>query len=74
MNADDLERAVEASKLSPEIIEKERQLLHHILDLSDLTAEEVMRRAEEWIEGQVAILTSSATERDAHAAGTAVPG
>jgi 1-acyl-sn-glycerol-3-phosphate acyltransferase len=39
-----------------------------------MTAEEVMRRAEEWIEGQVAILTSSATERDAHAAGTAVPG
>jgi CBS domain containing-hemolysin-like protein len=44
LNADDLERAVEeASKLSPEIIRQERQLLHNILDLSEITVEEVMR-------------------------------
>ncbi len=43
LNADDLERAVDASKLSPEIVRQERQLLHNILDLSAITVEEVMR-------------------------------
>jgi 1-acyl-sn-glycerol-3-phosphate acyltransferase len=39
-----------------------------------LTPEEVMRRAEEWIEGQVSKLTPPASGREAHAAQTAVPG
>lgn len=43
LNADDLERAVEASKLSEDVVRQERQLLHNILDLSEITVEEVMR-------------------------------
>ncbi len=43
LNADDLERAVEASKLSADVVRQERQLLHNILDLSEITVEEVMR-------------------------------
>ncbi len=43
LNADDLERAVEASHLSEEVVRQERQLLHDILDLSEIPVEEVMR-------------------------------
>lgn len=43
LEADDLERAVEASELSDEVIRQERQVLHNILDLSEITVEEVMR-------------------------------
>lgn len=43
LNADDLERAVEASKLSEDVVRQERQLLHNILDLSEISVEEVMR-------------------------------
>jgi Mg2+/Co2+ transporter CorB len=43
LNADDLERAVEASKLSADVVRQERLLLHNILDLSEITVEEVMR-------------------------------
>ncbi len=43
LDAEDLERAVEASKLSEEIIRQERLLLHNILDLSEIPVEEVMR-------------------------------
>jgi CBS domain containing-hemolysin-like protein len=43
LDADDLERAVEASELSDEVIRQERQVLHNILDLSEITVEEVMR-------------------------------
>ncbi len=43
LQADDLERAVEASELSDEVIRQERQVLHNILDLSEITIEEVMR-------------------------------
>ena len=43
LNAEDLERAVEASKLSEDVIRQERQLLHNILDLSEIPVEEVMR-------------------------------
>ena len=43
LDADDLEQAVENSLLSPEVVERERQLLHNILDLSEITVEEVMR-------------------------------
>lgn len=43
LHADDLERAVETSNLSAETIRREQQVLHRILELSDITAEEVMR-------------------------------
>lgn len=43
LHADDLERAVEASGLSAESIKQEQQVLHRILDLSEITVEEVMR-------------------------------
>jgi Mg2+/Co2+ transporter CorB len=43
LDADDLERAVEASKLSEDVVRQERLLLHNILDLSEITVEEVMR-------------------------------
>ena len=43
LNADDLERAVDHSPVSKEMAEKEKQVLHNILDLSEITAEVVMR-------------------------------
>lgn len=43
LHADDLEKAVETSQLSEETIRHEQQVLHRILDLSEITAEEVMR-------------------------------
>lgn len=43
LHADDLERAVETSGLSAESIEQEQTVLHRILDLSEITVEEVMR-------------------------------
>lgn len=43
LHASDLERAVETSNLSAETILHEQQILHRILDLSEITAEEVMR-------------------------------
>ena len=43
LSPDDLERAVEASELSEDVIRQERQVLHAILDLSEITAEEIMR-------------------------------
>jgi len=43
LNADDLERAVEASELKHESILHERQVLHNVLDLSEISAEEIMR-------------------------------
>jgi CBS domain containing-hemolysin-like protein len=43
LNADDLEQAVEASELSHESIQHERQVLHNVLDLSEISAEEIMR-------------------------------
>lgn len=43
LEAGDLERAVDASKLSDDVIRQERQVLHSILDLSEITAEEAMR-------------------------------
>lgn len=43
LEADDLERAVEVSEHSPDVIEQERQVLHSILDLSEIAAEEIMR-------------------------------
>ncbi|MCA9297385.1 MAG: DUF21 domain-containing protein, partial [Phycisphaerales bacterium] len=39
----DLERAVEASHLTEDVVRHERQVLHNILDLSEISAEEVMR-------------------------------
>jgi len=43
LDSDDLERAVEASKLSDDVIRHERQMLHNVLDLSEIPAEEIMR-------------------------------
>ncbi|MCH8243921.1 MAG: DUF21 domain-containing protein [Planctomycetes bacterium] len=43
LEAEDLEQAVANSQLTPEVIRHERQVLHNILDLSEITAEEVMR-------------------------------
>lgn len=43
LHADDLERAVVTSGLSAEAIQHEQQVLHRILDLSEITVEEVMR-------------------------------
>jgi putative hemolysin len=43
LSTEDLENAVTVSDLSEEMIRQEKQILHNILDLSDITAEEVMR-------------------------------
>jgi CBS domain containing-hemolysin-like protein len=43
LHADDLERAVKTSGLTPESMQIEQQILHRILDLSEITVEEVMR-------------------------------
>ena len=43
LQTEDLERSVEATKLSDEVIRQERQILHNILDLSEITAEEAIR-------------------------------
>ncbi len=43
LDADDLDKAVEASESSQNIIQQERQILHNILDLSEIKIEEIMR-------------------------------
>lgn len=43
LRAEDLERAVEISKLGADVVRQEQQVLHNILDLSEITVEEVMR-------------------------------
>ncbi len=43
LDTDDLEKAVEATEMSETLIQQERQLLHNVLDLSEITAEEAMR-------------------------------
>ena len=43
LETDDLEQAVENSKHSKDVIVQERQVLHNILDLSEIPVEEVMR-------------------------------
>jgi CBS domain containing-hemolysin-like protein len=43
LDADDLERALESLPQGQSIVPYERQVLHRVLDLSELTAEEVMR-------------------------------
>lgn len=43
LDAGDLEKAVEASHVSEEVLRRERQVLHSILDLSEIRVEEVMR-------------------------------
>jgi len=43
IRAEDLERAVDAFQMSEEIIDSEQQVLHNILDLSEIKVEEVMR-------------------------------
>lgn len=43
LHSEDLERAVDASGASEEVIRHERQILHNILDLSEMLVEEAMR-------------------------------
>ena len=43
LSADDLERAVEAATRDRAVAGPERQVLHNVLDLSEMTAEELMR-------------------------------
>lgn len=43
LHSEDLERAVDASGSSEEVIRHERQILHNILDLSEMLVEEAMR-------------------------------
>ncbi len=43
LDADDLEKAVDLSSQSSEMIAHERNILHHILDLSEIVVEEIMR-------------------------------
>ena len=43
ISADDLERAVDATASGEDLARQERQVLHHILDLSEMKAEELMR-------------------------------
>ncbi|MGH7200148.1 MAG: CNNM domain-containing protein [Planctomycetaceae bacterium] len=43
LDVDDLERAIEASELSEEVVRQERLVLRNILDLAGITVEEVMR-------------------------------
>ncbi|MDG2388240.1 MAG: CNNM domain-containing protein [Planctomycetaceae bacterium] len=43
LDADDLERAVDLTNLEKHVARHERQVLHNILDLSELRVEEVMR-------------------------------
>jgi len=43
INADDLERAVDLTNLEEHVARHERQVLHNILDLSEIRVEEVMR-------------------------------
>ncbi|NOX55175.1 MAG: HlyC/CorC family transporter [Planctomycetes bacterium] len=43
LDFEDLEKAVENLRLSHDVIEQERRVLHNILDLSEMTVEEVMR-------------------------------
>tara|TARA_R110002111_G_scaffold107056_2_gene165478 strand:+ start:58744 stop:60048 length:1305 start_codon:yes stop_codon:yes gene_type:complete len=43
LHSADLERAVDASGASEEVIRHERQILHNILDLSEMLVEEAMR-------------------------------
>jgi len=43
LETDDLERAIDNSQLTAEVIQHERQVLHNVLDLSEISAEEVMR-------------------------------
>ncbi|MCA8996377.1 MAG: DUF21 domain-containing protein [Planctomycetaceae bacterium] len=43
LEVDDIERAVETSELGVELVRIEQQILGRILELSDMTAEEIMR-------------------------------
>lgn len=43
LEVDDLEKAIELSNVGRDVILREQQVLHNILDLSEITVEEVMR-------------------------------
>ena len=42
VDAGDLERAVEVSKINAEIVQQETQVIHNVLDMSEIPVEEVM--------------------------------
>ena len=48
LEADDLEQAVENSIRTTEVFRQERQVLHNILDLGEISVEEVMRPRGTW--------------------------
>ena len=48
LDAEDLEQAVENSERTTEVIRQERQVLHNILDLGEISVEEVMRPRGTW--------------------------
>jgi len=48
LDADDLEQAVENSARTAEVVSQERQVLHNILDLGEISVEEVMRPRGTW--------------------------
>jgi len=49
LEADDLEQAVENSAATAEVVTQERQVLHNILDLGEISVEEVMRPRGTWV-------------------------
>ncbi len=49
LETDDLEQAVENSARTAEVVAQERQVLHNILDLGDISVEEVMRPRGTWL-------------------------
>ena len=49
LEADDLEQAVDNSAATAEVVTQERQVLHNILDLGEISVEEVMRPRGTWV-------------------------
>ncbi len=49
LEADDLEQAVDNSARTTEVVIQERQVLHNILDLGEISVEEVMRPRGTWV-------------------------
>ncbi|MBQ17840.1 MAG: hypothetical protein CMJ65_12015 [Planctomycetaceae bacterium] len=58
LDAEDLEQAVENSERTTEVIRQERQVLHNILDLGEISVEEVMRPRGTWTTATVPVRLS----------------
>lgn len=63
LEPDDLEQAVENTELSDDVAEQERQVLHNILDLSEIGVEEVMRPRGTYVALTPPVSLSDLTER-----------